>query len=89
MKPGPFYMKCHVRNKNDLLVEEAGLVESNPQYAHVKLNDGKEINVSLRDLARNPVADAANDINLSSHPDDTENTILPQKMSLIRFRNLT
>ena len=66
VKPGPICVKCHVRNKND------------PHYAHVKLNDGREINVSLRDLARNPVADAANDTNLSSHSDDTENTILPQ-----------
>ena len=57
------------------LVVETGL---NPHYAHVKLNDGREINVFQRDLARNPVADAANDTNLSSHSDDTENTILPQ-----------
>ena len=78
VRPGPVYVKCHVRNKNDPLVEEAELIEANLQYAHVKLNDGREINVSLRDLARNPVADAANDTNLSSHPDDTENTILPQ-----------
>ena len=78
MKPGPVYVKCHVRNKNDLLVEEAELIEANPHYAHVKLNDGRETNVSLRDIARNPVTDAANNTNLSSHPDDTENTILPQ-----------
>ena len=78
VKPGPVYVKCHVRNKNDPLVEEAELIEANPHYTHVKLNDGREINVSLRDLARNPVADAANDTNLSSHSDDIENTILPQ-----------
>ena len=78
VKPGPVYVKCHVRNKNDQLVEEAELIEANPHYAHVKLNDGREINVSLRDLARNPVADTANDTNLSLHSDDTENTILPQ-----------
>ena len=64
VKPGPVYVKCHVRNKNDPLVEEAELIEANPHYAHVKLNDGREINVSLRDLARNPVADAVNDTNL-------------------------
>ena len=78
LKPGPVYVKCHVRNKNGPLVEEAELIEANPHYAHVKLNDGKEIYVSLRNLAQNPVADTANDTNLSSHPDDTENTILPQ-----------
>ena len=51
VKPGPVYAKCHVRNKNDPLVEEAELIEANPHYTHVKLNDGREINVSLRDLA--------------------------------------
>ena len=78
MKPGPVYVTYHVRNKNDPLVEKAELIEANTHYAHVKLNDGKEINVSLRDLAWNPVADTANDTNLSLHSDDTENTILPQ-----------
>ena len=38
----------------DLLVEEAELIEANPYYAHVRLGDGKEISVSLRDLAPNP-----------------------------------
>ena len=78
VKPGPIYVKCHVRNKNDPQVEEADLIEANPHYAHVKLNDGRKINVSLRDLARNPVADLSNDTNLLSHPDNTGNTILPQ-----------
>ena len=78
VKPGPVYVKCHVGNKNGPLVEEAELIEAKPHYGHLKLNDGKEIYVSLRYLAQNPVADAANDTNLSSHPDDTENTILPQ-----------
>ena len=63
VKLGPVYVKSHVRNKNDPSVEEAELIEANPHYAHVlvRLNDGREINVSLRDLARNLVADAAND----------------------------
>ena len=78
MKPGPVYVKCHVGNKNDPIVEDAELIEVNTQYAHVKLNNGRKINVSLRNLAPNPVANAANNINLSSHSDDTENTILPQ-----------
>ena len=51
VKPGPVYVKCHVRNENDPLVEEVELIEANPHYAHVKLNDGREINVSLKDLA--------------------------------------
>ena len=52
LKPGPIYVKNHNRNaKSDLLVEEAELLEANPQYAYVRLEDGREIPVSLRDLA--------------------------------------
>ena len=35
-------------------MEEAELIEANPHYAHVRLEDDKEISVSLRDLAPNP-----------------------------------
>ena len=54
VKPGPVYIKRYIRNKNDLLVEEAELIEANPHYAHVRLENGREISVSLRDLAPNP-----------------------------------
>ena len=54
VKPGPVYVKSHTRSKNGLLVEEAELLEANPQYAHVRLENGREIPVSLRDLAPNP-----------------------------------
>ena len=50
--PGPVLLKKHVRNsKYDPLVDEAELIEANPQYAHVRLQDGCEKTVSLRDLA--------------------------------------
>ena len=50
--PGPVLLKKHVRNsKYDSLVDEAELIEANPQYAHVRLGDGRETTVSLRDLA--------------------------------------
>ena len=52
VKPGPIYVKNHNRNdKSDLLVEEAELLEANPQYAYVRLEDGRETPVSLQDLA--------------------------------------
>ena len=51
-KPGPILLKRHVRaSKYDALVEEAELLEANPNYAHVKLKSGVEKTVSLRDLA--------------------------------------
>ena len=41
------------KNKSDLLVEEAKLLEANSQYAYIGLEDDKEISVSLQDLAPN------------------------------------
>ena len=43
--PGPVLIKKHVRrSKYDPLVEEAELIEANPQYAHVRLANGRETN---------------------------------------------
>ena len=50
--PGPVLVKRHVRtSKYDPLVDEAELIEANPQYAHVRLEDGRETTLSIRDLA--------------------------------------
>lgn len=50
--PGPVLVKRHVRHsKYDPTVEEAELVDANPQYAHIRFPDGRESSVSLRDLA--------------------------------------
>ena len=53
--PGPVYVKKHVRqSKYDPLVEEAELIEANPEYAYVRLKSGTETTVSVRDLAPCP-----------------------------------
>ena len=56
-------VKKHVRNsKYDDLVDEAELIEANPQYAHIRLTSGRETTVSLRDLAPlSPTVDAGGD----------------------------
>ena len=54
IKLGSPFVKRHNRSKNDLLVEKAELIEANPRYARVMLDDGREITVSVRDLAPNP-----------------------------------
>ena len=54
LKPGPILVKRHVRNKGDPLVDDAELLEVNPAYGKVRLENGREINVSLRDLAPTP-----------------------------------
>lgn len=51
-KPGDLVlMRRHVRQKHDPMVDEVELLEVNPQYAHVRLPDGRETTVSLRHLA--------------------------------------
>ena len=51
LKPGPIYVKRHVRNKHEPLVDEAELIELNPNYAHVRIQDKRETTVSIRDLS--------------------------------------
>ena len=50
LKPGPIFVKKHIRNKDDSLVEEAELIECNPTYAHVRLSSGRETTVSVRNI---------------------------------------
>ena len=51
-QPGPVYVRKHVRgSKYDPIVEEAELIEANPEYAFIRLKTGHETTVSLRDLA--------------------------------------
>ena len=52
LSPGPVFMKRNVRNsKFEPLVDEVELLCANPQYATVRLRDGRETTVSLRQLA--------------------------------------
>lgn len=49
---GPVLLRRNSRvSKYEPLVEEVELLECNPEYAHVRLSDGREENVSLRNLA--------------------------------------
>ena len=51
LRPGPIYVKRHVRSKVDLLVNDAEIIEASPKFAHFRLNNGSETTVSLRGLA--------------------------------------
>ena len=54
-KPGPVYLRKFVRSgKNDDMVRKVELLDANPMYARVRYDDGRECNVSLRDIARCP-----------------------------------
>ena len=54
LRPGPVYVKRHVRGKGDLLAHDAELLKANPQYTHVRFNNIRKTAVSLRDFARHP-----------------------------------
>ena len=56
--PGPILVRNFVReSKNDPLVQKAYLEEANPMYAKIKFPEGREGNISLRDLAPYPADD--------------------------------
>ena len=50
--PGPVLLRCHVQaSKYEPLVDEAILLEANPQYAHIRFTNGRESTVYVSDLA--------------------------------------
>ena len=52
LTPGRIYVRNHVRSsKHEPVVVEAELIESNPEYAFIRLDSGHETTVSLRDVA--------------------------------------
>ena len=63
--PGPVFLRNYKRtSKYQPLVDEVDLVEANPNYAKIRYRDGRESNVSIRDLA--PVGSNIGDIPLES-----------------------
>lgn len=65
--PGIVLLRRHIRNsKYDPLVDEVELIEANPQYAHVRYNDGRESTVSTRHLA--PIGDQSSYTRQGEHP---------------------
>ena len=51
-QPGPVLLKRHVcQSKFEPLVDQAHLLEANPQYAHIRFPYERESTVSLRHLA--------------------------------------
>ena len=52
LAPGTVYLKRHNRqSKYEPFVDEVELLEANPNYAHIRYNNGRESAVSLSDLA--------------------------------------
>lgn len=60
-------LKRHVRgNKYEPLVETVEILEVNPNYAHVRFNNGRETTVSLRHMA--PLGDGMESLNTEPDP---------------------
>ena len=52
LEQGKVFVKKHFQSsKYDPLVEETDLIEAEPQYAYIKYPNGRESNVSIKDLA--------------------------------------
>ena len=51
LKPGPTYVKRHVRNEHEPLVDEEELTKLNSNYAHVRMQDRRKTFVFIRDLS--------------------------------------
>ena len=63
--PGPVLLKRHVRtSKYDILVDEVELIQASPTRARVRLQNGREVTVSLRDVAPFGEKEILNDIGL-------------------------
>ena len=68
-QPGPVLMKNNVRqSKYEPIVQEVQLIEANPDYAFIRMPDGRESSVSIRQLA--PIGDIIFRPDTSSHKQD-------------------
>ena len=81
---GTVLVKRHDRtSKYQSPVQKAELIHCNPQYAEVRLSDGRETTVSLRDLAR--YSDDLNQsvTNESNSEDNSDNSVTPSEDSVV------
>ena len=76
LKPGPIYIKRHVHTKDEPLVDVAELIELHPNYAHVRMQDGRVTTVLIRDLSSHQFEN-----NNQIEPDNSDKTIIPEPVS--------
>ena len=68
LSPGKFvFLKKQRASKYDPNVEEVEIIDCNPQYAHVRMPDGREDTVSLKQLAPGVNSDTLETNNSSTH----------------------
>ena len=74
LKPGPMDAKKRVHNKLHPMVDEAELLQVNPNYAHVRMQDGRETSLSVTDISPRTRAEGSEN--------DAKNKVRDQAMPL-------
>ena len=90
-KPGPVLLRKFVRtSKTDDLAQRVELIEANPTYARIRYPDGRESNISLRDLARCPREEDVQEVNDEDVNGQTDKSVVgvePNRVSNTGNRN--
>ena len=72
--PGPVYLKGHIcTSKYDPVVDKVNLLHATPNYAIVRLPNGRETTVSLKDVAPCTSADSNDIVNINNENEESEN----------------
>ena len=72
--PGPVYLKRHIRtSKYDPVVDKVDLLHATPNYAIVRLPNGRETTVSLKDVAPCTSANSDDIIDIDNENEESEN----------------
>ena len=72
--PRPVYLKRHIRiSKNDPVVDKVDLLHATPNYAIVRLPNGRETTVSLKDMGPCTSADSNDIVNIDNENEESEN----------------
>ena len=70
-EPGSVYVRKHVRDKYDPLVDEVELLNANQNHAVVRYPEGREVTISTRDIAPKATSSNQSDVDNSPVPDSS------------------
>jgi len=85
MIPGKVFLRHFVRsNKDEPPVDEVDLLDTNPTYARIRYQDGRESTVSLMDLA--PCRSLATESESATSRDETTTNILTSPKNPLKHR---
>ena len=72
--PGPVYLKRHIHtSKYNPVVDKTDLLHATPNYMLVRLPNGRETTVSLKDVVLYISADSNDIINIDNENEESEN----------------